>query len=452
MRVLDVGTLPTGEPFMVMELLEGKDFKQILQDRGPLPPAEAALYMIQTCAALQEAHALGIVHRDLKARNLFVTKRVDGTPCVKVLDFGISKMEAGDVAPLTLPDMGMGSPRYMAPEQWTSASTVDSRADIYAAGAVLYELLTGQIPLAGLQLVEVIKRIRAGAVPSPRELRPDLPDGICRVVMKALRPRPEERYPSAAELANALKDAVPDAVSETGTHPRPKKRMAATIPTAVVDREVLMARAAIEAHLAPSSAAPTPNERPPQRMPSSIEPSTNPKPFSSTHEDAPVAKAPQALAMENNDFAEDAQTIVTQGAMQPGPYEESASHHYATLQVAEVPPEIQALRARYNAPEPPQPAQRLPSPPPAPPPVAVPLPPHRPSPLPPKAPTHNPLGNQEHNNPGNVAPPRFTGGVVPVHQEPEPKRLPGWLFWILLVVSFCLAGGIVAAALTRVLQ
>ena len=109
----------------------------------------------------------------------------------------------------------MGSPRYMAPEQWTNASTVDARADIYAAGAVFYELLTGQYPLAGLQLAEVIKRIRAGAVPSPKEIRPDLPDGICRVVMRALRPRPEERYPTALHFSEAIKDAQPEAMEAT---------------------------------------------------------------------------------------------------------------------------------------------------------------------------------------------------------------------------------------------
>src|SRR6185503_12979591 len=118
-RVMDVGTLPSGEPFIVMEMLVGKDFKQLLAERGPLPPGEAALYMMQVCAALSEAHALGIIHRDLKARNLFLTTRVDRSPCVKVLDFGISKLaQDAELAPLTQPDMGMGSPRYMAPEQW----------------------------------------------------------------------------------------------------------------------------------------------------------------------------------------------------------------------------------------------------------------------------------------------------------------------------------------------
>ena len=347
-RVMDVGTLPTGEPFMVMELLEGVDFKQLLAERGALPPGEAALYMLQVCNALQEAHAFGIVHRDLKARNLFLTKRIDGTPCVKVLDFGISKVtEGSEVAPLTQPDMGMGSPRYMAPEQWASASTVDARADIYATGAVFYELLTGQYPLAGLPLAEVIKRIRAGAVPSPREIRGDLPEPLCRVVMKALRPRPEERFPTALHFAQAIREAQPDAEAKG----RPKPVMSMTVPTAVMNRDVLMARAAIDAHIAnaasmPHSEAPTPQD--PHRA--------NDAPVSSTTLDDGVEAA--------NDFAEDVATIISRSPIEEDDIKTQVpAPHHATLQVAEAPPEIQALRYKMSAPQ-----QALPLPPPPPPP------------------------------------------------------------------------------------
>ncbi len=329
-RVMDVGTLPTGEPFMVMELLEGVDFKQLLAERGPLPPAEAALYVLQVCTALQEAHAFGIVHRDLKARNLFLTKRIDGTPCVKVLDFGISKVaEGADVAPLTMPDMGMGSPRYMAPEQWASAATVDARADIYATGAVFYELLTGQIPLAGLPLAEVIKRIRAGAVPSPREIRGDLPESICRVVLKALRPRPEERFPTALHFAQAIREAQPDAEAKG----RPKPVMSMTVPTAVVNREVLLARAAIDAHIANANRSPNSEAVTPQEV-------RRDAPVSSTTLDEGV-KAVTTTEDDANDFAEDVATIVTRSPIED---EQQQLHHmqvpahHATLQVAEAPP------------------------------------------------------------------------------------------------------------------
>lgn len=432
-RVMDVGTLPGGEPFMVMELLEGVDFKQLLADRGPLPPGEAALYMLQVCTALQEAHAFGIVHRDLKARNLFLTKRVDGTPCVKVLDFGISKLaESSEVAPLTQPDMGMGSPRYMAPEQWASAATVDARADIYATGAVFYELLTGQIPLAGLPLAEVIKRIRAGAVPSPREIRGDLPEPLCRVVMKALRPRPEERFPTALHFAQAIREAQPDAEAKG----RPRPVMSMTVPTAVVNREVMLARAQIDARIAsanmmPTSQAPTPRED---------------APVSSTTLDEGVPAAPaSAMPPSSNDFGEDVATIVTQGNV---PLQ--IPNHHATLQVAEVPPEIQALRYKMQQPATTPLTITTPAAPSAPPmQLAPPMQfqqqqQHQPS-MPPQ-PTPSMPG------PAPMRLPETINHQEPSLPPPERKGIPGWLFWTFLVLSFLFAGGVAAALLTRYIQ
>ncbi|HEX4514346.1 MAG TPA: serine/threonine-protein kinase [Polyangiaceae bacterium] len=444
-RVMDVGTLPTGEPFMVMEKLDGKDLKQIVAERGPLPVAEASLYMLQICNALAEAHALGIVHRDLKARNLYVVKRVDGTPCLKVLDFGISKMKQDqDAAPLTVPEMGMGSPRYMAPEQWTNASTVDARADIYAAGAVFYELLTGQYPLAGLQLAEVIKRIRAGAVPSPKEIRPDLPDAICRVVMRALRPRPEERYPTALHFAEAIKEAQPEAGGQ-----RPKPMMAMTVPTAVMNREVLLARAQVDAHFArggqPMSGAPTPKER------LDPVPSTDPEQaLSSTlDEGGPAVKPPP----DPNEFNDDVATIVTKSPLESGdPYSERVNNH-ATLQVAEVPPEIQALRAKMYPGAVQQPRTLDMAPPAVPPP-----PPPPPAPIP-TAPPPSPMIHMARHEPPPQSipqsmpqpmPPSFIP-PAPIPQPPK-KGIPAWLFWTFLVISFCFAGGVAAALLTHFVQ
>jgi serine/threonine protein kinase len=447
-RVMDVGTLKTGEPFIVMELLVGLDFKQLLAERGPLPPPEAALYLIQVCASLQEAHALGIIHRDLKARNLFVTKRPDGSPCVKVLDFGISKLSADadtEVAPLTQANMGMGSPRYMAPEQWTSAATVDARADIYAAGAVFYELLTGEIPLAGLPLVEVIKRIRAGAVPSPKEKRPDLPDALCRVVMKALRPRPEERFESARHFAQAIRGAVPDAPSASLSKPPPPM----TLPTAVMNREVLLAQAQIQAQLAgvagPTPPRPEPATEKPPRMP--VAPTLE----EGVPAARPLPRAP-GLTMEGGDeFAEDAATIVTQSPMDAVP---ERPNPHATLQVDEVPPELAAIRRR--PPSGPMVAMAPPAAPAAP---AAPAPAlaslfdetiGQPavSPVPPMAPAAMAAALP-------AAPPIGPGRLAATIDEPSiaapPRRIPAWLFWTLLVVSFCFAGGIAAAILTRFL-
>ncbi|HEY1954637.1 MAG TPA: serine/threonine-protein kinase [Polyangiaceae bacterium] len=482
-RVMDVGTLPTGEPFIVMEMLVGKDFKQLLAERGPLPAGEAALYMTQVCAALSEAHALGIVHRDLKARNLYLTTRVDGSPCVKVLDFGISKLgQDSELAPLTRPDMGMGSPRYMAPEQWTSASTVDSRADIYAAGAVFYELLTGAIPLAGVPLAEVIKRVRAGAVPSPREIRPDLPEPICRVVMRALRPHPEERFPTAQHFAQAIREAIPS----TDTNARPKPVLATTVQTAVVNREVMLARAQIEARFGanaasddPSSSAPTPQDRPRPPPPPSAEPTTDPEgedvPSSTLDEGVPAAAprhslqqpataplpiAPQArpVTADDDPYAEDVATVVTrspiEGAAAGGTSQARGEEHvdrHATLQVAEAPPEIQALRNKYSAPPvamavplpPPPPPHALPPPPP-PPPLARPTSPMAPLPVRPPPRLEPTIDDPRARS---VAPRAMSGSLPP--NAPAKSGMPAWLFWTFLVLGFCAAGGLAAALLSR---
>src|SRR5262249_29408438 len=133
-RVLDVGTLESGAPFMVMEYLEGQDLSQLLESRGLLHVDEAIDYILQACEALAEAHAAGIVHRDLKPANMYLTKRADGSPIVKVLDFGISKVIAKDSsdASMTRTSALMGSPVYMSPEQMKATRNVDARADIWA--------------------------------------------------------------------------------------------------------------------------------------------------------------------------------------------------------------------------------------------------------------------------------------------------------------------------------
>src|SRR5882724_4843576 len=144
-RVTDVGALDTGAPYMVMELLRGQDLSQLLRDQGALSVHLAVLYVLQACEALAEAHAIGIVHRDLKPANLFLTSRADGSPCVKVLDFGISKVTSasgsGSDMGMTRTQSIMGSPLYMSPEQMASSRDVDQRADIWAVGCVLYELV-----------------------------------------------------------------------------------------------------------------------------------------------------------------------------------------------------------------------------------------------------------------------------------------------------------------------
>jgi serine/threonine protein kinase len=157
-RVFDVGALDSGAPYMVMELLNGKDLDAVLKQRGPLPFDEAAELILQACEALAEAHAIGIVHRDVKPSNLFLTKAKDGTPCVKVIDFGISK-PSHEALKLTQKEEILGSPLYMSPEQMRSSADVDARSDVWSLGATLYELVAGVPPFDARGIQELCAKV-----------------------------------------------------------------------------------------------------------------------------------------------------------------------------------------------------------------------------------------------------------------------------------------------------
>lgn len=209
-RVSDVGTLETGSPYMVMEYLEGADVLQQLERTGPMPAPEAVDYVIQACDAIAEAHAHGIVHRDIKPANLFVTRRMDGLPLVKVLDFGISKVTDGDVNDsLTRTTATMGSALYMSPEQLQQARSVDLRTDIYALGISLFEMLTRQQPFVADSFPQLCVAIATGSPTSLRSLRPDLPEAFAQVVEKAYARDREQRYQSIADLVAALAPWAP---------------------------------------------------------------------------------------------------------------------------------------------------------------------------------------------------------------------------------------------------
>jgi len=205
-KVLDVGTAETGSPYIVMEYLEGRDLDVVLQEQGPLPVEQAVTYVLQACEAVAEAHALGIVHRDLKPANLFLTRRADGTPCVKVLDFGISKLLEADEPALALTKTSamMGTPVYMAPEQIRSSKEVDRRSDIWALGMILYELLTGRTAFVRDTLLELCSSILTDAPVPPHELRADIPPALSAAILRALEKDPAERYRALGQLVDAL--------------------------------------------------------------------------------------------------------------------------------------------------------------------------------------------------------------------------------------------------------
>jgi serine/threonine protein kinase len=204
-RAIDFGFLPDdGPPYMVLELLEGQNLAERLATSGPVEPKALALMMLQACEALREAHEEGIVHRDLKPSNLFVTKRPNGTPCLKVLDFGIAKTIANDAGALTKTATTMGSPFYMSPEQMRSAKSADQRSDIWSLGVTMYELSTGRVPFIGETVTEVAIMVIECAVESPRSHRPELPVELERIIMRCLQKNPERRYATVDQLAEAL--------------------------------------------------------------------------------------------------------------------------------------------------------------------------------------------------------------------------------------------------------
>ncbi len=212
-RVTDVGQLENGAPYMIMEYLDGADLGSVGQKRGALAVEEAVEYVLQACEALAEAHALGIVHRDLKPANLFLVRRADGTPSVKVLDFGISKVTgmaaSGSDLGMTKTTTVMGSPLYMSPEQMASSRDVDARTDIWALGAILYELLSGTVPFQADTITQLCVMILQQPPPLLRNVRPDAPEGLQNVIVRSLAKERDRRYTNIAEFAHALAPFAP---------------------------------------------------------------------------------------------------------------------------------------------------------------------------------------------------------------------------------------------------
>jgi serine/threonine-protein kinase len=204
--VYDVGSLPDGRPYYVMEYLEGRTVARILDEDGRLSPAEALEILWPVCAALDAAHSAGVIHRDVKASNIIVSN--DEPPVVKLVDFGIAKLVGGRAGPAGLTTEGrqVGTLTIMAPEQLLGG-VVDARVDIYALGILLFRMLTGRLPFDAKNALLLAQQHLEDPVPRPSQRIP-LPPALDVIVLRCMEKQPERRYASVQEFLAALKRAV----------------------------------------------------------------------------------------------------------------------------------------------------------------------------------------------------------------------------------------------------
>jgi eukaryotic-like serine/threonine-protein kinase len=217
-EVTDFGTTADGCAYFVMERLDGHDLKEVLVREHTIAVPRALAIATQVCRGVQAAHEHGIIHRDLKPENIYLVSRETGPDFVKILDFGIAKsaaLENADGRTLTQPGIAMGTPVYMAPEQATGMA-VDARIDIYAVGTILYEMLTGQPPIDGDDVLEVLTRKATEDPPPPSKLNPSVPPHVEEVVLRALARDPAQRPQSMAQLEQELRRGVRRATPHEG--------------------------------------------------------------------------------------------------------------------------------------------------------------------------------------------------------------------------------------------
>jgi serine/threonine-protein kinase len=214
-KVVDVGARSNGSPYIVMELLDGEDLGA-LSERGPLPIPVAVDYILQACEAVAEAHALGILHRDLKPRNLFLTTKLHGKPLVKVLDFGLAKSMSMHERALTATATAMGSPQYMSPEQMKASRDIDFRTDIWSLGICLYELVSAHVPFDSAAVPVLCAMVlKDDPTPLPT-FRPDVPPVLWAIIQKCLMKAPADRFATVSELAAALEPFAPPEAQGAG--------------------------------------------------------------------------------------------------------------------------------------------------------------------------------------------------------------------------------------------
>lgn len=238
LSVTDFGESENGVVFLVMEYLDGKTLKNEIRSTGPMVLSRVVEIIRQVGSALDAAHAEGVIHRDLKSDNIMLVES-NGADWAKVLDFGIAKIteRVGSFDPgITAPNLIIGTPQYMSPEQCSQSSELDSRSDIYSLGVILYEMLIGHVPFTGESTTAIMMKHLQEAPPSVLEEREDLPASVGRVVAKALAKRPEDRYQSAAQMVEALTDAAGDSVRLAGAVAQSRNTDRIVVPTASNER------------------------------------------------------------------------------------------------------------------------------------------------------------------------------------------------------------------------
>lgn len=211
-KVTDAAVTADGIPFLVMEWLDGRTLEAEIRDKGMLPLDRVVTLIEQICDALAQAHARGLVHRDLKPGNMMLVTDYKGEEAVKILDFGIAKAMTSTTGAKV--SRAIGTLHYASPEQLMLGARIDHRSDIYSLGVILYQLLTGHVPFDADSMERMIYQHLKVEPPPLRALRPELSDAVQSVVLKALAKDPAERYQSATDLARALRRAIS---LETGT-------------------------------------------------------------------------------------------------------------------------------------------------------------------------------------------------------------------------------------------
>jgi eukaryotic-like serine/threonine-protein kinase len=234
LEVLDLGRMPDGARYMVMEFLDGEPLSQRIRGLGRMRPEQIVPLAQQILIGLGAAHAASIVHRDLKPDNIFILKEKAGRrDFVKLIDFGISKFNAlsGDMS-MTRTGAVMGTPYYMSPEQAKGSGVVDHRSDLYAVGVILYEAATGQVPFEASTFNELLFKIVLSTPPPLRDVVPDIDPRFAAVVEKAMAREPNDRFASASDMLAALGEVLAGGVASgaaLGATVEPKQLATSTL-------------------------------------------------------------------------------------------------------------------------------------------------------------------------------------------------------------------------------